>query len=69
MSEELRKAFFKFKDRHHRAVQTDTLLGETTNYTDQYYRLEKTARQFWKDADKAEKEFVALLEANGNGGC
>ena len=57
----IRNAFKNFKDRYFRAVQTDTLLGECDNDSDKFYSLEKKAKQFWKEAEQAEKDFFVIL--------
>jgi hypothetical protein len=58
---DLEKAFNKFKNKYYTAVQTDTLLGECDNDGDKYFSLERNAKQFWKDSDQAEKEFLELI--------
>lgn len=50
-------AFERFKNMYYSAVQTDTILSEC----DYNEHLEKKAKGFWEDADKAEHDFKELL--------
>lgn len=63
MPNELVLAYRKLINKHYSAVQTDTKLEYTDNWT-----LEKKAKMFWDDFHALEAEFVAKLEnvhANG----
>lgn len=43
-------------NKHHAAVQTDTMLEHTDDW-----KLEKKAKQFWADFNELERDFVAKL--------
>jgi hypothetical protein len=56
----LEKAFIKFKNKYHAAVETDTLLGQCDDEW-KLAALEKKARSFWEQANEAEREFKQML--------
>ena len=62
MTTEIRQAFNHFKERHFRAVQTDTQLDFCDNDSAKFYKIEKKVKQFWKDAKEAERDFLDLLQ-------
>lgn len=63
-ADDLKRLFKAFKNKYHTAVVRDEALGN--DQTDSWVK-EKKARVAWEEANQAEREFLAALEAYANG--